>query len=40
MDDGVISEIYPALQQPDWDVLIAHFLGVVLLSIPGTLALP
>lgn len=31
MDDGVIREIFPALLEPDWNVLIAHFLGVVLL---------
>lgn len=31
VDDGVIREIFPALLEPDWNVLIAHFLGVVLL---------
>ncbi len=34
VDDGVIREIYPALLQSDWSLLIAHFLGVVLLSEP------
>ncbi|CAM6100656.1 unnamed protein product [Calypogeia fissa] len=28
VDDGVIRELFPALQRDDWDVLIAHFLGV------------
>ncbi|CAM6023434.1 unnamed protein product [Sphagnum balticum] len=28
VDDGVIREIYPALLQSDWSLLIAHFLGV------------
>ncbi|XP_024356410.1 uncharacterized protein [Physcomitrium patens] len=28
VDDGVIREIFPALLEPDWNVLIAHFLGV------------
>jgi len=31
VDDGVIREIFPALLESDWNVLIAHFLGVVLL---------
>ncbi|KAL2611789.1 hypothetical protein R1flu_023481 [Riccia fluitans] len=28
VDDGVISELFPALHRDDWDVLIGHFLGV------------
>ncbi|OQS01763.1 GPI ethanolamine phosphate transferase [Achlya hypogyna] len=28
VDNGVLDHIFLELQQPDWDVLIAHFLGV------------
>ncbi|KAG0557025.1 hypothetical protein KC19_11G096500 [Ceratodon purpureus] len=28
VDDGVIREIFPALLETDWNVLIGHFLGV------------
>ncbi|KAJ8769948.1 hypothetical protein K2173_009030 [Erythroxylum novogranatense] len=28
VDDGCIEHLFPALFQEDWDVLIAHFLGV------------
>ncbi|GAQ80076.1 phosphatidylinositol glycan class O [Klebsormidium nitens] len=28
VDNGVIKEIFPALERDDWDVLIGHFLGV------------
>ncbi|CAN6441121.1 unnamed protein product [Victoria cruziana] len=28
VDDGVIEHLFPALYSEDWDVLIAHFLGV------------
>ncbi|OQS05884.1 GPI ethanolamine phosphate transferase [Thraustotheca clavata] len=28
VDNGVLAHIYPELEQSDWDVLIAHFLGV------------
>ncbi|KAH9319617.1 hypothetical protein KI387_021386, partial [Taxus chinensis] len=28
VDDGVIKHMFPALHQNDWDILIAHFLGV------------
>lgn len=29
VDNGVIEHLLPSLHQNDWDVLIAHFLGVV-----------
>lgn len=29
MDNGCIEHLLPFLHQEDWDVLIAHFLGVV-----------
>lgn len=35
VDDGVIRELFPALHRNDWDVLIGHFLGVVLSYLPG-----
>ncbi|KAG6546008.1 hypothetical protein Mapa_012671 [Marchantia paleacea] len=35
VDDGVVRELFPALHRNDWDVLIGHFLGVVLSYIPG-----
>ena len=28
VDNGVIHNLYPELKRADWDVLIAHFLGV------------
>lgn len=28
VDDGVISHLIPEIKRPDWDVVIAHFLGV------------
>ncbi|KAJ0980514.1 hypothetical protein J5N97_008769 [Dioscorea zingiberensis] len=28
VDNGVIKHLFPSLYQDDWDVLIAHFLGV------------
>ncbi|GMF64525.1 unnamed protein product [Phytophthora lilii] len=28
VDRGVTSHLFPELQKPDWDLLIAHFLGV------------
>eukprot|EP00850_Spirogloea_muscicola_P012259 SM000078S22118 [mRNA] locus=s78:479534:486286:+ [translate_table: standard] len=28
VDDGILSEIFPAMVRSDWDVIIAHFLGV------------
>uniref|UniRef100_A0AAY4B1M8 GPI ethanolamine phosphate transferase 3, catalytic subunit n=1 Tax=Denticeps clupeoides TaxID=299321 RepID=A0AAY4B1M8_9TELE len=28
VDDGILQNIYPTLKGDDWDVLIAHFLGV------------
>ncbi|KAJ7568154.1 hypothetical protein O6H91_01G020900 [Diphasiastrum complanatum] len=28
VDNGVIKELFPALHRDNWDVLIAHFLGV------------
>ena len=33
VDNGCIEHLFPSLYQEDWDVLIAHFLGVVRLSI-------
>jgi len=29
VDNGVIDHLLPSLHNNDWDVLIAHFLGVV-----------
>lgn len=29
VDNGVIEHLLPSLHKNDWDVLIAHFLGVV-----------
>lgn len=29
VDNGVVKHLFPSLYQDDWDVLIAHFLGVV-----------
>lgn len=29
VDNGVIEHLLPSLYKEDWDVLIAHFLGVV-----------
>ncbi len=30
VDDGIEAHLYPLLSRPgDWDVVIAHFLGVV-----------
>ena len=29
VDNGVIEHLLPSLHENDWDVLIAHFLGVV-----------
>lgn len=29
VDNGCIDHLFPSLYQEDWDVLIAHFLGVV-----------
>jgi hypothetical protein len=29
VDNGVIDHLLPSLHENDWDVLIAHFLGVV-----------
>ena len=29
VDNGVIEHLLPSLHGNDWDVLIAHFLGVV-----------
>lgn len=29
VDNGCIDHLLPFLQREDWDVLIAHFLGVV-----------
>eukprot|EP00850_Spirogloea_muscicola_P014964 SM000111S18787 [mRNA] locus=s111:148688:155366:- [translate_table: standard] len=28
VDDGILYEIFPAMVRSDWDVIIAHFLGV------------
>lgn len=28
VDNGIIHHLLPEMQKPDWDVLIAHFLGV------------
>ena len=28
VDNGVISHLIPEIQRTDWDVIIAHFLGV------------
>ena len=28
VDNGVISHLIPEIQKLDWDVIIAHFLGV------------
>ncbi|XP_028411816.1 GPI ethanolamine phosphate transferase 3-like [Dendronephthya gigantea] len=28
VDNGVISHLIPEIRKPDWDVIIAHFLGV------------
>ncbi|RRT62153.1 hypothetical protein BHE74_00009717 [Ensete ventricosum] len=30
VDNGVIEHLLPSLYKEDWDVLIAHFLGVVI----------
>lgn len=30
MDNGCIEHLFPSLYEEDWDVLIAHFLGMVL----------
>lgn len=29
VDNGCIEHLIPSLHEDDWDVLIAHFLGVV-----------
>lgn len=29
VDNGCIEHLHPSLYEEDWDVLIAHFLGVV-----------
>jgi phosphatidylinositol glycan class O len=29
VDNGCIDHLLPTLYEEDWDVLIAHFLGVV-----------
>lgn len=28
VDDGILADIYDAIKRADWDILIAHFLGV------------
>ncbi|GAA6094886.1 GPI ethanolamine phosphate transferase 3 isoform X1 [Tachysurus ichikawai] len=28
VDDGILQNIFPTMDGDDWDVLIAHFLGV------------
>ena len=33
VDNGCIDHLLPSLYQEDWDVLIAHFLGVVCLPL-------
>lgn len=33
VDNGVMDHLLPSLFKDDWDVLIAHFLGVVSLGI-------
>lgn len=33
VDNGCISHLVPTLYDDDWDVLIAHFLGVVCVLI-------
>jgi phosphatidylinositol glycan class O len=33
VDNGVIEHLLPSLHKNDWDVLIAHFLGVGIYSV-------